>query len=251
MSHDHAQLSKIAAAAVLWGTTGVAVALLGRTTTLTPITIGFYRLAIAAVALLALTYLRRIAPLSGTVRYVRAAPARRGALSLRAASARRGASSLRAAPAPRAASSLRAARARCAESSLRAFWFLRSAPFLGAAPASSAASSLRAFSFLRSARFLGAAPSAASSPRAGSSVGAAPSLRATSRFARSRNSITAWDATVGAPASKIVTRTRWRLNTDCRADFACQVRVAVRSACTPIDNADTITQITKDAVLNL
>ena len=127
MSHDHAQLSKIAAAAVLWGTTGVVVALLGRTTTLTPITIGFYRLAIAAVALLALTYLRRIAPLSGTVRYVRAAPARRGASSLRAAPAPRAASSLRAAPVRRAASSLRAGSIGAAPS-LRATPSLRAAP---------------------------------------------------------------------------------------------------------------------------
>jgi drug/metabolite transporter (DMT)-like permease len=43
-------LSKIGGAAVLWGTTGVAVALLREN----PVTVGFYRLAIAAVVLLAI-----------------------------------------------------------------------------------------------------------------------------------------------------------------------------------------------------
>lgn len=51
MSYDRVHLSLITFAAVLWGTTGVAVTLLSDLTTLTPTTIGFYRLAIAAVAL--------------------------------------------------------------------------------------------------------------------------------------------------------------------------------------------------------
>ncbi|MEU5945722.1 EamA family transporter [Micromonospora sp. NPDC047465] len=44
----------VTAAAVLWGTTGVAVQLVRESTALTPTGIGFYRLAIAAVVLLAL-----------------------------------------------------------------------------------------------------------------------------------------------------------------------------------------------------
>ncbi|MEV6490212.1 EamA family transporter [Actinoplanes sp. NPDC051633] len=75
MSHDHAHLSKIAAAAVLWGTTGVAVTLLSRITALSPITIGFYRLAIAAVALLAYTRIRTL---------IRPTPSRAGSLFLTA-----------------------------------------------------------------------------------------------------------------------------------------------------------------------
>jgi DME family drug/metabolite transporter len=51
MSYDRAHLSLITFAAVLWGTTGVAVSLLTDLTTLTPTAIGFYRLAVAAVAL--------------------------------------------------------------------------------------------------------------------------------------------------------------------------------------------------------
>ncbi len=57
MSYDRAHLSLITCAALLWGTTGVAVALL---TDLTPTAIGFHRLAVAAVALAAVAalYLR-------------------------------------------------------------------------------------------------------------------------------------------------------------------------------------------------
>ncbi len=51
MSYDRAHLSLITFAAVLWGTTGVAVTLLSDLTTLTPTAIGFYRLAVAAAAL--------------------------------------------------------------------------------------------------------------------------------------------------------------------------------------------------------
>jgi DME family drug/metabolite transporter len=53
MSYNRVHLSSITLAAVLWGTTGVAVALLRDRTSLTPVTIGFYRLAVAAVVLLA------------------------------------------------------------------------------------------------------------------------------------------------------------------------------------------------------
>jgi DME family drug/metabolite transporter len=60
---------KIGAAGVLWGTTGVVVQLLHRATGLSPVGIGFYRLAIAAAVLLAICRLRpvlaaiRVAPL--------------------------------------------------------------------------------------------------------------------------------------------------------------------------------------------
>jgi DME family drug/metabolite transporter len=69
---DHrprAGLIKISAAGLLWGTTGVVVQLLHRTTALSPVGIGFYRLAIAAVVLLAIRRPRaisaafRVAPL--------------------------------------------------------------------------------------------------------------------------------------------------------------------------------------------
>lgn len=64
MSSHRSDLSRIALAGVLWGTTGVAVALLRDRTTLTPTTIGFYRLAIAGAVLLGLALIvRRIGPL--------------------------------------------------------------------------------------------------------------------------------------------------------------------------------------------
>ncbi len=50
--HSRAGLFKISTAGLLWGTTGVVVQLLHRSTTLSPVGIGFYRLAIAAAALL-------------------------------------------------------------------------------------------------------------------------------------------------------------------------------------------------------
>ncbi len=60
MSYDRVHLSLITFAAVLWGTTGVAVILLSDLTTLTPTTIGFYRLALAAVALAAVCRVDRL-----------------------------------------------------------------------------------------------------------------------------------------------------------------------------------------------
>jgi DME family drug/metabolite transporter len=50
---SRAGLAQITATAVLWGTAGVVVAVVHATTTLTPASIGFYRLAVAAAALLA------------------------------------------------------------------------------------------------------------------------------------------------------------------------------------------------------
>jgi DME family drug/metabolite transporter len=65
MSYDRVHLSSITLAAVLWGTTGVAVALLRDRTSLDPATIGFYRLAVAAAVLLAgAAAVRRIRPLT-------------------------------------------------------------------------------------------------------------------------------------------------------------------------------------------
>ncbi len=60
MSYDRVHLSQITLAAVLWGTTGVAVTLLGELTALTPTTIGFYRLAVAALALAAVCRFGRL-----------------------------------------------------------------------------------------------------------------------------------------------------------------------------------------------
>jgi len=51
-------LLRISLAGLLWGTTGVVVQLLSRTTALTPVGIGFYRLAVAAVVLLGIGGLR-------------------------------------------------------------------------------------------------------------------------------------------------------------------------------------------------
>jgi drug/metabolite transporter (DMT)-like permease len=63
-------LVQITVAALLWGTTGVVVQLIRRDTTLSPISIGFYRLAVAALVLLAL----QARALRTIVRAVRAAP---------------------------------------------------------------------------------------------------------------------------------------------------------------------------------
>ena len=72
MSSHRSHLSQIALAAVLWGTTGVAVALLHDRTGLTPTVIGFYRLAIAGLALLGLAaVVGRLGPL---VRIFRQSP---------------------------------------------------------------------------------------------------------------------------------------------------------------------------------
>ncbi len=60
MPYDRVHLSAITAAAVLWGTTGVAVTLLSDLTARTPITIGFYRLAVAALALTVVCRARRL-----------------------------------------------------------------------------------------------------------------------------------------------------------------------------------------------
>ena len=68
MSYDRVHPSQITVAAVLWGTTGVAVTLLGELTTRTPTTIGFYRLAVAAAALAAVCRAGRL------VRVFRRAP---------------------------------------------------------------------------------------------------------------------------------------------------------------------------------
>jgi DME family drug/metabolite transporter len=57
----------ITGAALLWGTTGVAVHLLRESTTLTPTGIGFYRLAIGAVVLLALVA-HRLGPVLAALR---------------------------------------------------------------------------------------------------------------------------------------------------------------------------------------
>ena len=50
--HPRTGLLRISAAGLLWGTTGVVVQLLHQATTLSPVGIGFYRLAIAALVLL-------------------------------------------------------------------------------------------------------------------------------------------------------------------------------------------------------
>jgi DME family drug/metabolite transporter len=74
MSSHRSDLSRIALAGVLWGTTGIAVALLRDLTALTPTAIGFYRLAIAGAVLLGLAaVVRRVGPL---IRIFRAAPGR-------------------------------------------------------------------------------------------------------------------------------------------------------------------------------
>jgi DME family drug/metabolite transporter len=52
VSPDRAHLSFITLAALLWGTTGVVVAVLGDRTGLSPVAIGFHRLAVAAAVLL-------------------------------------------------------------------------------------------------------------------------------------------------------------------------------------------------------
>jgi DME family drug/metabolite transporter len=65
-----ASLIQISLAGVLWGTTGVVVQLVRQATELSPVTIGFYRLAIAAVVLLALVA-RQIRPM---IRALRSAP---------------------------------------------------------------------------------------------------------------------------------------------------------------------------------
>ncbi|MEU4639961.1 DMT family transporter [Micromonospora sp. NPDC023814] len=57
----------VTVAAVLWGTTGVAVQLVRESTALTPTGIGFYRLAIGAVALLALVA-HRLGPVLAALR---------------------------------------------------------------------------------------------------------------------------------------------------------------------------------------
>jgi drug/metabolite transporter, DME family len=64
----------ITLAAVLWGTTGVAVAYLDDLTALSPITIGFYRLLISAAALLAVVLVRRRT--GALIRITRQMPAR-------------------------------------------------------------------------------------------------------------------------------------------------------------------------------
>ena len=58
--HSRSGLVKISVAGLLWGTTGVVVQLLHRTTDLSPVGIGVYRLAIAAVVLLALRHPRAV-----------------------------------------------------------------------------------------------------------------------------------------------------------------------------------------------
>ena len=74
MSSHRSDLSRIALAGVLWGTTGIAVALLRDLTALTPTAIGFYRLAIAGAVLLGLAaVVRRVSPL---VRVFRESPGR-------------------------------------------------------------------------------------------------------------------------------------------------------------------------------
>ncbi len=65
---------KVTLAAVLWGTTGVAVVYLGDLTSLTPTAIGFYRLLISAAALLGFAVVVR--RLGALVRIFRQAPAR-------------------------------------------------------------------------------------------------------------------------------------------------------------------------------
>ncbi|MDO3700587.1 EamA family transporter [Micromonospora sp. C28SCA-DRY-2] len=60
-------LLSITGAAALWGTTGVAVQLLRQSTALTPTGIGFYRLAIGAVVLVALLA-RRLGPVLAALR---------------------------------------------------------------------------------------------------------------------------------------------------------------------------------------
>jgi DME family drug/metabolite transporter len=74
MPSHRSDLSRIALAGVLWGTTGIAVALLRDRTALTPTAIGFYRLAIAGAVLLGLAaVVRRVGPL---VRVFRESPGR-------------------------------------------------------------------------------------------------------------------------------------------------------------------------------
>jgi DME family drug/metabolite transporter len=58
--HSRAGLLKISAAGLLWGTTGVVVQVLHQTTALSPVGIGFYRLAVAAVVLLVICRPRAI-----------------------------------------------------------------------------------------------------------------------------------------------------------------------------------------------
>ncbi|MFC4021872.1 DMT family transporter [Micromonospora sp. GCM10011542] len=69
-AHARTGLIQITVTGVLWGTTGVAVQLLRESTGLNPVTIGFHRLAIAAVVLLVCTAGR----LGSTLAAVRAAP---------------------------------------------------------------------------------------------------------------------------------------------------------------------------------
>ncbi|MET8231365.1 DMT family transporter [Micromonospora sp. NPDC005298] len=68
--HARTGLIQITVTGVLWGTTGVAVQLLRESTGLSPVSIGFHRLAIAALVLLACTACR----LGATVAALRAAP---------------------------------------------------------------------------------------------------------------------------------------------------------------------------------
>jgi DME family drug/metabolite transporter len=58
--HPRAGLFRISAAGLLWATTGVVVQVLHRSAGLSPVGIGFYRLLIAAVALLAMTRPRAV-----------------------------------------------------------------------------------------------------------------------------------------------------------------------------------------------
>ena len=60
-------LTQVTAAAVLWGTTGVVVQLLREATALSAVSIGFLRLAVAAVVLLVLAA-HRLGPLWGHLR---------------------------------------------------------------------------------------------------------------------------------------------------------------------------------------
>lgn len=67
---SRAGLVQVSLAGLLWGTTGVVVQLIRQDTTLSPISIGFYRLAIAALALLLL----QVRQLPAIVAAVRASP---------------------------------------------------------------------------------------------------------------------------------------------------------------------------------
>jgi len=58
--HPRTGLIKISIAGLLWGTTGVVVQLVHRASTLSPVGIGFYRLAIAALVLLAIRHPRAV-----------------------------------------------------------------------------------------------------------------------------------------------------------------------------------------------